>query len=366
MNLLIIGNGFDLAHDLKTGYKDFLRYVIQREESLYSNFTKNNTDADLEYFEEKEAHLIKYVEKNVWFYYFTNLYKEHLISGNNWIDFESEISHIVEIFDRSMPDKYSYIPALNQLNDDKKMVLFYNYYGNIYAEGVDDVPKHTYKELIDHIYEDLERLISAFEYYLKNEVETVEIRKRSSDIEALKLDGILSFNYTDTIKRIYQNVAKTAIHYIHGKVSDNDDNNMVLGINEYWDAKEAGEHTAFNCMKKFTQRVINNTGVDYRKWIYDATGTGMKYERKREQTSYKELGLSNVYVFGHSLDITDKDLLKEIFDNEHIIVNVFYRDKIHQSELIAAIVRMITEEEFIRQYNSYPQKIRFIEQQELK
>ena len=38
MNILVIGNGFDLAHGLKTGYKDFLLYAIQRDKALYNNF----------------------------------------------------------------------------------------------------------------------------------------------------------------------------------------------------------------------------------------------------------------------------------------------------------------------------------------
>ena len=30
-NLIIIGNGFDLAHDIKSGYKDFINHVINEQ-----------------------------------------------------------------------------------------------------------------------------------------------------------------------------------------------------------------------------------------------------------------------------------------------------------------------------------------------
>ena len=30
MNILIIGNGFDLAHGLKTSYRDFLNYCYEK------------------------------------------------------------------------------------------------------------------------------------------------------------------------------------------------------------------------------------------------------------------------------------------------------------------------------------------------
>ena len=83
---------------------------------------------------------------------------------------------------------------------------------------------------------------------------------------------------------------------------------MVLGVNEYWDEEGADIHTDFSAFKKFIQRVMKNTGVDYRKWIYDITNNGNKYSTTRNKTDYKDLGLSDVYIFGHSLDISDKDL----------------------------------------------------------
>ena len=52
MKYLVLGNGFDLAHGLKTGYKDFLLYAIKRDKALYNNYTINN---NLE---------VKYIETN--------------------------------------------------------------------------------------------------------------------------------------------------------------------------------------------------------------------------------------------------------------------------------------------------------------
>ncbi|MFJ7841289.1 AbiH family protein [Lysinibacillus sphaericus] len=33
MDLIIIGNGFDIAHGLKTRYSDFLNYLLKLEKS---------------------------------------------------------------------------------------------------------------------------------------------------------------------------------------------------------------------------------------------------------------------------------------------------------------------------------------------
>ena len=58
------------------------------------------------------------------------------------------------------------------------------------------------------------------------------------------------------------------IHHIHGNAEANrkaDQNNMVLGINEYWENDDKSVHTNFNLYKKFVQRIIKETGIIYKK-----------------------------------------------------------------------------------------------------
>lgn len=372
MRYLVLGNGFDLAHGLKTGYKDFLLYAIQRDKALFNNFTKENKNTEIIFIEpdnsESDMYFREKLLHNVWMNYFVILYRDKLIRGENWIDFEMEISYIIEIFDRKAKSKMELVSELKDLNnkENNKFLTFYNLYGILHTEGVDGVKRQTYKELINDLSGDLNDVILAFEFYLQNEVENVGINRYSSDINNLgKLDGVLNFNYTTTLQRVYTKLSSVPIHYIHGKVSTESENNMVLGVNEYWDEEGASQHTDFNVFKKFTQRVMKNTGVDYRKWIFNATNQGNKFGEIRKRTSYDDLGLSEIYIFGHSLDISDKDLLKELFENDMLVVNIFYKDKVHQADLIAAIVRMISEKKFIEQYQAYPQRIRFVQQNEM-
>lgn len=370
MKYLVLGNGFDLAHGLKTGYKDFLLYAIKRDKVLCNNYTKNN-NLEVKYIETKnnedDLYFRNKIKNNIWMSYFVELYRDKKIRGENWIDFEMEISYIIEIFDRNAKSKLESISELEEVNNaDEKFHLFYSLYGIIYTRDQYGAKNRTYKELIEDLSNDLNDVILAFEYYLKNEVENVSVNIYSPDIKALgRLDGILSFNYTTTAQRIYPKLSHVPIHYIHGKVSSGD-NNMVLGVNEYWDEDSANIHTDFNIFKKFTQRVMKNTGVDYREWIYNVTNEGKRYENVRSTTDYNNAGLSEVYIFGHSLDISDKDLLEEFFENKNIVVNIFYKDKVHQADLIAAIVRMISEKKFIEQYQMFPQRIKFIQQKEME
>ena len=57
--------------------------------------------------------------------------------------------------------------------------------------------------------------------------------------------------------------------------------------------------------------------------------------------------------------------IRKKFLNENIVVNIFYKDKIHQANLIASIIKMISEKRFIKQYQAYPQQIKFIQQKDM-
>ena len=74
MNILVIGNGFDLAHGLPTSYKDFLEFTDN-----YMSYAKSINDNLL-------SELKTLVSNNCWLEYFKRTY-----IGNGWIDFEKEM-----------------------------------------------------------------------------------------------------------------------------------------------------------------------------------------------------------------------------------------------------------------------------------
>lgn len=208
MKYLVLGNGFDLAHGLKTGYKDFLLYAIKRDKALYNNYTINN-NLEVKYIEtnnnEDDLYFRNKIKDNIWMSYFVVLYRDKKIRGENWIDFEMEISYIIEIFDRNAKSKLESISEMEEINNsDDNFHLFYKLYGIIYTHDQDGAKNRTYKELIEDLSNDLNDVILAFEYYLQNEVENVSVNIYSPDIKKLgRMDGILSFNYTTTAQRIY-------------------------------------------------------------------------------------------------------------------------------------------------------------------
>lgn len=159
MNILIIGNGFDLAHRLPTSYTDFLKFFHSVEkmpifcgtnkeyEERIAKIHANSAeirDILIKIFESRIPHksssfteevfsnpiaqeIYQNLKGNIWYCYLYKLYENGQIKGVNWIDFESEISHIVEIFDRTEENLYMEVvhDALrNTFPGDEKIGIF--------------------------------------------------------------------------------------------------------------------------------------------------------------------------------------------------------------------------------------------------
>lgn len=245
MNILVLGNGFDLAHNLPTRYTNFLEYVIEQR--------------DLG--EAEHTNIYELVRKNIWIDYFVRLYQMNLLRGINWIDFELEISHILKIFDEHDSNIYNKIAPLSELNKDKKLVLFYNLYAircNC-PDGIRDVPKQSYSQLIENMESDMERMIKAFEIYLIEKVEEKDVVCISPNIQEVNANRIISFNYTHIYEKLYSG-DKSKVHHIHGEVKRDASisNNMVLGVDEYWDKEEAHRHTLQYIQKIHTKNFKRN------------------------------------------------------------------------------------------------------------
>ena len=50
-------------------------------------------------YEDRVVALHTFTENNVWINYFQKVYKKHLANKENWIDFESEISSMIQTMD---------------------------------------------------------------------------------------------------------------------------------------------------------------------------------------------------------------------------------------------------------------------------
>lgn len=401
MNMLIIGNGFDLAHGLPTQYKDFLKFVnvvnaIFNKESYEEIVTKETekiTDEDeLKKEIEKTKDFFdfinslnnqenfKYIEElhnlsidNLWINYFTKYLSDNKLSLNkSWIDFETEISNFVKRLESLSKAKQVYLiehydKAIN--NDEPRfeapasnVVYLKNLVPNIIEEEYAVfntelsclVSIDYFENLKEKLIADLKNLIRSLEIYLSLYIDNLDTDLRIPEIFKMKdkIDYVLSFNYTNTFERLY---AKPYSHkvfydYIHGKANLKntvDGCQLVLGIDEYLDEEERNKNIDFIQYKKYFQRVYKKTGLIHVGWLNSLNNC---YKNAINE-NYKKI---NIYIVGHSLDVTDKDILKNIImfdkqDKDTIPINVTIYDHNQEASAshIANLVRVITQDELI-------------------
>lgn len=333
MNILVLGNGFDLAHGLPTKYVDFLEFV-----KAFQNFKAGNDCGKYhDYFlslQNNDNDIYEEIDNlsadNCWLRYFIRKYETMNSDGKNgWIDFESEISTIIQALDAARRtlfeqfkkgEKEAYMEQW-QLNI---IMPLYDKEGKIPNEKYIRFSSSTIELRKDMAITNLNKLTRCLEIYLCDYLSYDECRQLR-DIVDLKIDKVLSFNYTDTYKRIYDKTVGSDVEYdyIHGKAEikhDIESCNLVLGIDEYLSDSSKNSDNEFIQFKKFYQRIYKMTGCRYIDWLEKAR------EIRQMMPKHKPPEL-NLFFYGHSLDITDADILRRLILEEGFKTTIFYHSK---------------------------------------
>lgn len=404
MNILVLGNGFDLAHNLPTKYEHFLEWVVAEKDFFEklkrqgSSITKDISKVDLTIPENRQK---KYdigrrvphqkevwtnIEKNVWLEYFLQC---DMYQKENWIDFESEIKRVIRSIENDMKaqkaDTHYNIKNFTETFFQKKFIK-------------DKSENITYGRLINTLYNDLMRLIRALEIYLAEYIEIEKCDVYSPDISDETFDAIISFNYTYTFSKLYDKNHKLKYDYIHGKAKANnnlDTNNMVLGIDEDdSNILDVDRNIDFIGFKKYFQRIFKATGNDYKIWIEEIKKQEEEYNDrkvmykeklkdaytqiladshvyKRELKTLEEEKIKHhVYFFGHSMDITDRDIIRDLILNDTVYVTIYYyaekeNDRSELFKKIANLVKVIGSDELIKRTGGSTKTIEFVLQREM-
>ena len=346
----MLGNGFDLYHKLPTTYLCFLKTVEYLKDnnnnnlviwSIFNNIKdecKAINDSFNEYSEfyngyffddedkEKIEEIRKLSKNNCWLNYFRKAYSKDV----GWIDFEKEIAKVINIFSIKGFSKNVFGARDNTAEENSILGSFW-FYCDLVPETVEDAsgnisrhiipthlePKEEYlieypsnsgnvilntSLIIEKLYKELRNLAKMLKIYLDIFVEKPLLKMKDEGIINTNslfyyFDSVITFNYTNTYEILYK---IPNIHYIHGKL----DENIVLGINpDKYDETDYLD-TSYIMFKKYYQRVLYRTDNSFIEMVNDI---------KKHRSSNKH-GLNNLYVCGHSLDITDQDIIKETFD----------------------------------------------------
>lgn len=413
MNILVIGNGFDLAHGLPTKYGDFLEFcrmiktiydVDNNEDAdqawdnlclkvsngidklrllfmqLYSvskvNEIEDEDDSDSLWkcivTNTKYDEFVNNIDNNIWIDYFL---LNPIYQKENWIDFESEISRVIRTIDKAriltiQGDSVTLI-------DDSKGKIIKAILG-VANKSIHDI--FTRVEEIDNfvgvLENDLKRLIRALEIYLSDYIEKIDCNIISPDIQNIRFDKVLSFNYTDIFSKLYDANELAEYDYIHGIADLNhtiNTNNMVLGIDEYLPDDRKNKDIEFITFKKYFQRIHKETGCEYKDWVDDICSgkpiRNLKFSCVDENGSKvytsEESAYHNLYIFGHSLDVTDGDILRDLILNDNVHTTIYYLNKGVMGQQIANLVKVIGQDELIKRTGGSTKTIEFKLQQDM-
>ena len=133
---------------------------------------------------------------------------------------------------------------------------------------------------------------------------------------------------------------------------------LILGIDEYLDNTDRNKYVDFIQFKKFFQRIYKGTGSSYKEWLET-------FEIHKKEFSKLRRGL-NIYFIGHSLDVTDKDILKDLILHEGANTTIYYHNQEALGRLITNLVKVIGEDELISRTEGYHGSIKFIHKPELE
>lgn len=369
MNILLLGNGFDLFYQLPTKYVNFLNTVSflgdaplgeiktvgdifgsaklqATDEWIAKSFVKykdayNKTAVSAELIQE----LVSLSKENMWFSYLLKSFDSDL----GWIDFEKEIAVVIHSFQELLQVRGTSFVIKKDVStpEGQYVVRQFDFYlqkedsinglptgiNRVRQEYVLEYPKGSKNKIINKekiagtLSAAADKLKQGLKLYLKCFVDNVaETLCKSGELKPSALfsytDYVFTFNYTTTYEKLYP---CTEVFHIHGNLNKN----IVLGINpDSFD--EAGENdTSFISFKKYFQRTMFETDVEYMKWV-------------RENKSERNVHL---LVMGHSLDITDEDIISELFELSSRIT-IAYHSKSSESSYIANLVKIFGKEKF--------------------
>ncbi|HFC9119510.1 bacteriophage abortive infection AbiH family protein [Enterococcus hirae] len=357
--LYIIGNGFDLAHELPTSYNKNLKPILEKNDKELFDLVNNlyfvlNSNSQDDYWFEFEKHIGEITD----------------IEQHKFMDFlKKQTDDFYENTELPSVTNFSFDP-----DDDN--------YGDIYTEteraisAISDMnPNFDYKS-----WDNLDKIRSFIDLGFKQMIEKANLdlinKEKLDSINFQSSDFFINFNYTNILETVY-GISPDHILHIHGDLErglilgntkstidqfcmktkkninalelNNPDNPFLQDTEEIIiknfnegriSAKAAAEELAMfrdewqdllmhefyaesNVSSGIKDKIINNIselGVSFIKNIELA-----KLEDWLKKNNLKESGITEIITLGHSLGIVDKDYFE--FINSEIKPEKWYVSK---------------------------------------
>lgn len=344
MKILIIGNGFDLAHGLPTKYTEFLE-ICSIVKTAKVSWIDDKPSVSCGYEKERKAKLSIFTQalgmelyeefrtKTRNCFWIEHFMEKESVIGEAWLNFEDEIKTVVEavIQDRDNA-RYEVVVGLTN----RALNAYCN--ANSFYQN-----KKTFKDLFQLMMSELNKLTRALEIYMHGYVATIGV-EQVEFFQRTNVDKVLSFNYTDTYTSIYDLTKECC--YIHGEA--NKDKripcNMVLGFDDHYldGVAVVPELVPF---EKYCQRIVNRTDNQYFVWLE-------KMQSEEENT---------IHIYGHSLGPADGDVLKQFIQLPNTKTIVYCRDEFDRAEKIKNLAVILGPDKLIQMTGGITPSIEFEE-----
>ncbi|HTH83415.1 MAG TPA: AbiH family protein [Mucilaginibacter sp.] len=339
--LILIGNGFDLAHGMPTSYIDFIKWYLKKCFYLHLKREKNSRLINIAYNPNYEQPYPTKTDIDTWveglngsdfklqnfgkgrygdkgytypfiFYINSEFFKALLdhCAVKRWVDVEAifydQLISILELPRTKGRKNYDFMDEkesrLNVLHKDLHIIIsnleeylltvpnppYINAYERIFLEPIkiDDLDSKTKKEYTEQGYCD----------------------------QPPKAVHVLNFNYTDTAEQYINRLSMTpsvSINNIHGKLEDND-NPMVFGFGDELDERYL----------QMEREKSNGYYEHIKSFAY------FKTSRYTELVRFTEMDEYQVLVLGHSCGLSDRTMLNMILEHKNCkSIKIYYHNK---------------------------------------
>lgn len=376
--IIIIGNGFDLAHGLPTSYKNFIDWYIDKRVNNLSTCHSNVNSDELCKFRISEHTWHSYIFSNygpLWneilreslfktikghpeyFQYNQSRFLEAItkcIEKNNWVDiekeyynllskdFESSDNESIEQLNRELEClKNNLIVYLNEV--EKKLINEYIIDNNIKEKILEPInPRDISIEAKEkfaffknnRIAHDSQWKTLLSKYHTHKLIKDIDQRNPK---ELYLPDSILllNFNYTKTADLYLPNEDIFKVNHIHGKLSNPE--SIIFGYGDELDENY--------------KKLLKDNNNEYLKNIKSINY--LNYTYYREMLSYIESAPYQIYIMGHSCGLSDKTLLNTLFEHENCVsIKPFYyinaEGRDNYTDIVQNISRNFTDMKLMR------------------
>jgi hypothetical protein len=364
--LVIIGNGFDLAHGLPTSYADFIddywKTICETKGTKKLSYKDNLVTLNCEFgysIDENELLAIEninnyeglnqFIDRNkknrqdgVFEIAFLNKFFEVICkkSIENWVDIENVYYSILK--ETVKGNYYNYPWGVKQLNLEFEQIknLLEKYLNEKVIDkyqldftkdqNIDWIKIHNYLKPIS--------LLSKEDNILKEFINTEDVREIKEHFEKERLEELvnnicfLNFNYT-LIPSIYSGIfqkddrVESEVNCIHGELKNVSINKMNFGFGDEMD----------DDYKQIENLDDNEYLKNFKSFQY------LQNSNYNDLLRYIDSEKFQVLIMGHSCGLSDRTLLNTIFEHNNCrSIKVFYHERKDGTDNYTEIIQNIS------------------------